>query len=365
MRDTVGKKIFIFLVIATFVINIFPAGSTLHREQNLCEEVSLTGKQCLSEWIPSYRWRARNIKVRFTETVENTGNYSVNITVYIPKPRSLFSQEINEPIKYNPIPDGVKTDRWGQEVVYYNEIIAPGHNLTLSGEINATIYSIRYILLPWLISDEIPMDIKTKYTADDTKYQINDSCIQNIVEKVVGDTNNILLKAVKLHNYVGNHLEYVLDDRWDDAPTVLQRGNGSCSEYCFVYIALLRAAGIPARYMGGTVFYKNEIPCVDQIFHRIVEVYLPSYGWIPVDPTWDAYSKIPYFYVGAYENKFLFTTIGGGSSQYLDWNYCHWEEWTPDSENVDVNVSFTWLKWERPSGIHRDINSNKILEWLV
>ena len=204
MRNTVGKKIFIFLMVATFVINIFPAGNTLHRDQSLCEEVPLTGKQCLSKWMPSYRWRARNIKVRFTETVENTGNYSVNITVYIPKPRSLFSQEINEPVKYNPIPDGVKIDRWGQEVVYYNEIITPGHNLTLSGEINATIYSIRYVLLPWLVSDEIPDDIKTKYTADDTKYQINDSCIQNIVEKVVGDTNNILLKAIKLHNYVGN-----------------------------------------------------------------------------------------------------------------------------------------------------------------
>ncbi|MCD6331566.1 MAG: transglutaminase domain-containing protein [Thermoplasmata archaeon] len=49
--------------------------------------------------------------------------------------------------------------------------------------------------------------------------------------------------AIKLHDYVIKTLDYAIDGRWDDAPTVLKRGNGSCSEYCFAYIALCRAAG--------------------------------------------------------------------------------------------------------------------------
>jgi len=44
--------------------------------------------------------------------------------------------------------------------------------------------------------------------------------------------------AIKLHDYVIKTLDYAID-----APPVLKRGNGSCSEYCFAYIALCRAAG--------------------------------------------------------------------------------------------------------------------------
>jgi hypothetical protein len=103
--------------------------------------------------------------------------------------------------------------------------------------------------------------------------------------------------------------------------------------------------------MGGTVFKENKAPYVDNVFHRIVEIYFPNYGWIPVDPTWNDYSKIPFFYFGSYQNKFLILNIGGGSSSYLDWNYCHWEEWTPPLENVDVNISFIWESWKKTSKI--------------
>ena len=363
MTTVLFKKGLVFAVMLLMTIVFSPIGNARFFEQDTFREIDSVDN-IISNNLFSYRWNARDITVRLFEIIENNGNISVNATIYLPIPCSLFSQEIYSPLKYDVIPDGYKTDRWGQEVAYYNETISPDHNFTLSWEINATIYSIRYFLLPWLVTGEIPEDIKTKYTADDTKYQINHPCIQNIVSEVTGHTNNILLKAIKLHNYIGNHLEYVLDDKWDDAPTVLQRGNGSCSEYCFVYIALLRAAGIPARYVGGTVFKTDETPYVDKVFHRIVEIYFPNYGWIPVDPTWNDYTKLPFFYFGSHQNNFLILNIGGGSSTYLDWNYCHWEEWTPASENVDVNISFTWEKWERPSGIHRDINSNKILEWL-
>jgi transglutaminase-like putative cysteine protease len=213
--------------------------------------------------------------------------------------------------------------------------------------INATIYTLRYIVLPWMVKGEIPQEIIENYTADEDKYQINHPLIQNIVNDITANTDHLLIKSIKLYNYIKNHLEYILDDRWDDAPTVLLRGNGSCSEYCFAYIALLRAAGIPARYVGGTVLKTDDMPYVDSVFHRIVEIYLPYYGWIPVDPTWGDYMKIPLFYFGSHQNNFLILNIGGGPSEYLDWNYCHWEEWIPETDNVTVELSFTWENWKR------------------
>lgn len=293
------------------------------------------------------RWNPRKITVRYDMTVTNAGNTTVNITTYLAQPDSHVNQELQGPIIYDPVPDGLLTDRWGQTVAYYSYTLLPDYNISLSWQANATIYTVRYILLPWKINGEIPEEIRENYTVDDSQYQINDPYIQEIVNDVLGNTKSLLMKAVKLHKYVIDHLEYVIDDKWDDAPTVLKRGNGSCSEYCFAYIALCRAAGIPARYNGGTL-YKKEPPHIDTVYHRIVEIYFPSYGWIPVDVTWDDSTWLRHFYFGLHLNNLFTLTVGGGSSQYLNWSYTTWQDISPPSDDIIVNKSITWLQWERP-----------------
>ena len=297
-----------------------------------------------------FRWNPKKITVRYDMTVTNRGNTTVNITTYLAQPDSYTNQEIQGPITYHSVPDGFATDRWGQTVAYYTYTLSPGHTISFSWQANATAYTVRYMVLPWKVHGVIPEDILEKYTVDDSQYQINDPYIQEIVHDVVGDTKNVLLRVMKLHKYVIDHLEYILDDRWDDAVTVLKRGNGSCSEYCYAFIALCRAAGIPARYNGSTL-YKEEPPHIDTIYHRIVEIYFPNYGWVPVDVTWDDYAWLRHFYFGLHFNTLFTLTVGGGSSEYLNWSYTSWQDVSPPSEDIFVNESYTWLKWERPCAI--------------
>ena len=294
----------------------------------------------------SLRWNPRNVKIRYDMTVKNAGNATVSITTFLAKPSTHINQELfGEPI-YSPDPDGFSTDRWGQTVAYFIYTLEPNESINLTWEANAKVYTVRYILLPWKVKGDIPQNILENYTADDTKYKINDPYIKNIVQDVVGGINNILIKAIKLHDYVIDNLEYSHDGKWDDAVTALKRGNGSCSEYCFAYIALCRAAGIPARYNGGSV-YKKEPPHIDTMYHRIVEIYLPSYGWVPMDVTWnDAWLR--HFYFGLHINKLFTLTVGGGSSGYLNWSYHFWQNVSPPSDDILVNKSITWLQWERP-----------------
>jgi len=54
---------------------------------------------------------------------------------------------------------------------------------------------------------------------------------------------------------------------------------GVCRDYAHVLIALVRAAGIPARYV--SVYAPNVVP---QDFHAVVEVYLEG-AWHLIDPT--------------------------------------------------------------------------------
>ena len=60
-------------------------------------------------------------------------------------------------------------------------------------------------------------------------------------------------KTLAIFEYLITNLTYSRDDKWDSAPEVLQKKRGSCSEFNYAFIALLRACGIPCRYTGGLV----------------------------------------------------------------------------------------------------------------
>ncbi len=311
----------------------------IQRDENFYMGCSDNSPEYLS--FPFFRWGAKDVIIEYREEVTNNGNETINITTYLAVPPSLPNQEIKK-VEYDTEPDEFKKDRWGQEAACYSYTIAPKETITLSWTAEAKIYNIRYILLPFLAKGEIPEDIANAYTADDEKYKINHPLIQSIVQQVAANETSILIKAIKLHDYVIDRLEYALAGGWDDAPTVLERGNGSCSEYCFAYIALCRAAGIPACYKGGT-YQGGDIPHVDDIFHRMVQIYLPGYGWIPVDMTFDEWIFHHYAF-GAHTNKFFALMAGGGSSEYLNWNY-HRFHIAPEGAHIDTNSSATWHQW--------------------
>lgn len=65
----------------------------------------------------------------------------------------------------------------------------------------------------------------------------------------------------------------------DSAVTTLGKGGGMCRDYAHVMIALARAAGIPARYVG---VYAPALRPPD--FHAVAEVHLDGAWWV-VDAT--------------------------------------------------------------------------------
>jgi len=63
---------------------------------------------------------------------------------------------------------------------------------------------------------------------------------------------------------------------------VLNRGKGDARDCAHVALALLRYVGIPARYVSGYLFGRDT---TELKLHSWVEAFLPSTGWIGVDPT--------------------------------------------------------------------------------
>ena len=62
--------------------------------------------------------------------------------------------------------------------------------------------------------------------------------------------------------------------------TALQTLSGDCTEHTVLFIALARAAGIPARICSGIVFVKDAF-----YYHFWPEVYVGK--WVQMDPTLD------------------------------------------------------------------------------
>jgi transglutaminase-like putative cysteine protease len=67
----------------------------------------------------------------------------------------------------------------------------------------------------------------------------------------------------------------------------LETRRGVCQDFAHIMIALVRQLGVPCRYVSGYLFHKvdSAIRSPDGATHAWVEAWLPSLGWVGVDPT--------------------------------------------------------------------------------
>jgi len=87
------------------------------------------------------------------------------------------------------------------------------------------------------------------------------------------------------------HFEYMpntttVDSTIDD---ILTDGKGVCQDYAHVMLSICRELHIPARYVSGYLVQENRFgsaATIDQS-HAWVECYIPSLGWVGIDPTND------------------------------------------------------------------------------
>lgn len=287
----------------------------------------------------------RSENMEFVHQVYNFGPDTVtDVNVFLAVPHDLSSQKLLGKITFDPEPKEIVKDKWGQEVARYEFTnIGANQHTDVSMKVREEMYRTRYYVFPDRVGklEEIPSDIRKQYLVDDVKFSYHSPVIQDAVKASVGTETNPYWIGRKIFRYVIDHMTYELSGGWNTAPTVLARGTGSCSEYTFVYIAMCRAAGLPARYVGA-VSWRDDDASWDDVHHRWVEIYLPNYGWIPVDPSggdnpWPANQANA---IGFIDNRFLITTFGGGGSEYLDWNYDANERWVSKGKCKIVVRSF-------------------------
>lgn len=182
-----------------------------------------------------------------------------------------------------------------------------------------------------------------------------------------------LKSAEKIFEFVSTNLKYGYDrlkepeiERFGAVSALTHPEQAICMEFTDLTIALLRAAGIPARELNGFAYTENKkLRPVSiggeersDVLHAWPEYYDYSTGsWIQVDPTWTSTTGgIDYF--NKLDNNHLVFVIKGVSSErpHPAGSY----KYAPDQQK-DVEVSFAQELKETKPEIKLVLNNKDII----
>ena len=96
-----------------------------------------------------------------------------------------------------------------------------------------------------------------------------------------------LKQALELSEYVHDNFQYQQGVTSIETPlaAIWRLRAGVCQDFTHLLTYLLRLLGLPARYVSGYVCPRQEGVRGAGATHAWVEVYIPFYGWLGLDPT--------------------------------------------------------------------------------
>jgi transglutaminase-like putative cysteine protease len=146
--------------------------------------------------------------------------------------------------------------------------------------------------------------------------QSEDAEIIAFAENAANDADNPYAIAQNIFAAVNMYMTYTEGMQDQSALGALKSGKGSCEAYNNLFVASLRAMGIPSRQQSGYLFDSEKHlsePYIDLANNRLklntlrhtwAEFYLPHIGCLVADPT------------------FTYTfTIGGVTNKFVNWDY--------------------------------------------
>ncbi len=139
-----------------------------------------------------------------------------------------------------------------------------------------------------------PLKVDQRYLKATALVQSDDERIKAVAKKLSENTTNLFDVVNRTINYVTDNVKYSYNPERYDAIFTIEKKTGNCQNIAHLSIALLRALNIPARIVGGITLKEQwKIPLgkegylvqsMGQGGHAWIEVYFPSYGWLPFDP---------------------------------------------------------------------------------
>lgn len=228
------------------------------------------------EWLTNENLYKANIALGMPESFDRT------IKIWLSISKEWDNQKNVKILGVIPEPTQKKIEQENGNIVYFwdfNEKTAK-EKLQIKIKFRFTSYEVSY---------EINPDKTGKYNKQNDDYQFYTKSekyieitpeVQKLAQEIVGNEVNPYYQAKKIFNWIIENISYKFPIIDKGVTNALKNRVGDCGEFSFVFIALCRSLGIPARMVLGAWAIPQK-----EGEHAWAEFYLPNYGWVPADST--------------------------------------------------------------------------------
>ncbi len=266
---------------------------------------------------------------RLVYHIKNDNIYPIKTDIALPPTtnyQNVFIQNIR------PLPDNVVLDSDNNWLASFT--LSPSQKLDVSVDGKTEI-----TLIPKTV--ELSLQDRQKYLEDLPFWQSNSYELKQLAEE--------LKTPLAIYKFVIKALKYDFSRVTDDKPrlgavnALKNPDSAVCLEYTDLFIALARAAGIPAREIDGFAYTQNSkqrpLSLVKDILHAWPEYYDDNKKtWIMVDPTWGSTTGgVDYFSTLDFDH-FAFVVKGTNSSYPIP---AGGYKFISDKYTKDVSVEFS------------------------
>ena len=272
---------------------------------------------------------SQNFDITLTYTLNNSGVVPHLQEIALPPSTAYQNVTVQE---LTPSPQTVTSDADGNWLAKYQ--LGPRQTLAVTAKVSVSVF-----LSPRKDYNQVAIR-EEDYTKTEEYWQTGDAQITNLARQFT--------TARSIYDYVSTALRYDFDKVNSAAPRLGAVGilkdpsRAVCMEFTDLFIAIARAAGIPARRVVGYAYTSNPklrpLSLVSDVLHAWPEYYDRETNiWVPVDPTWanttggvDYFTKLDF-------NHIVFAINGMDSSLPYPAGYYR----SPDKTGRDIRVEFS------------------------
>jgi transglutaminase-like putative cysteine protease len=237
------------------------------------------------------------------------------LRLWIPLPQSdryqtVTGLKIESPVKYKV---GRDTE-YGDQYAYLDvdsQHAASGFEVTLRFQVARREHRVELAHAPAKAEPAGPL--MARFLQPDKLVPLDGTIAELAKEHTQGVTDP-LQKARKVYDYVVATMRYDKTGQgWGrgDAIWACSSKRGNCTDFHSVFIGMMRASGVPARFEIGFPLPADKTEGDIPGYHCWAEFYVNGFGWVPVDASeaWKNPAKRDYFF-GAHDTNRVQFTLG-------------------------------------------------------
>jgi transglutaminase-like putative cysteine protease len=235
------------------------------------------------------------------------------LRLWIPLPyedayQSISGLRIESPVKYRIRREGEYGDRYAYMTIRVGRVKTP---FDIRVSFDATRFEHRVNLGPAGDPQPGAVVLPVRFLQADRLVPV-DGMIADLSRQETQGATLPVDKARKIYDYVIATMHYDHDGtEWGrgDAVWACNSKHGNCTDFHSLFIAMTRAAGIPARFEIGFPLPADSSEGAIPSYHCWAEFYIAGTGWIPIDASeaWKHKEKKDYYFGALDPNRVMFT----------------------------------------------------------